>query len=199
MSYLGKINCQGYNSCHIAGDQHGQGQQADGGEVIHFAAFCAVPRSEIRQQLFHLSPPHALTRADTELPGEAFSHVSLARRQRPARPPAGGARPGGGSGSATGRRARPSPEAGELPPAPRCSQGRREGGLGNSEHAGGSSRQGSLRRSRGNSAGPALPPRTHGRCSGGQVAPQRFPFRDGPGRAPPDSKMAGGTSALMGH
>lgn len=43
LSYLGKINCQGDNPCHIAGDQHGQGQQADGAEVIHFAAFCPVP------------------------------------------------------------------------------------------------------------------------------------------------------------
>lgn len=63
-----------------------------------------------------------------------------------------------------------------------------------SERAGGSSRRGSPKRGRADSAGPALPPRTHGRCPGGQVAPQRFPFRAGPPRpAPlPDSEMAAG-------
>lgn len=79
---------------------------------------------------FSTSPQHALTRADAELPGEAFGHVSA---------PGGSGRLGPRPGrERLGQRpAGPALTwAGELPPAPCCTQGRREGGLADSEHAG---------------------------------------------------------------
>lgn len=81
-SYLREVHGQRNNPRHIAGDQHGQGQQADGTEVIHFAALCPLPLSEIQQHPSHLGP-HASARADAEVPGGALGHGCPSRASAP--------------------------------------------------------------------------------------------------------------------